>query len=122
MDGTVRRTPVAEVQVDTPYLSGTTAATCMDNPLYDLIKGNLRGVTDPQLSSQVPQAVQPQVSSAPTPADPGVACWVLLLLPLLLLCYLLTWLSSQTEYWRLVSAWEDFFVNCAARFRVIEEL
>ena len=59
IDGTVRRTPVAEIQVETPYFSGTVMAVCMDNPLYDLVIGNIQGAKDPQFYQQVAKAVQP---------------------------------------------------------------
>ena len=45
IDGTVRRTPVAKIYIDTPYFTGTTTAVCMNNPLYDVIDGNVPGVT-----------------------------------------------------------------------------
>ena len=44
--GTVRRTPVAKIFIDTPYFTGMTTAVCMKNPLYDLIIGNITGATD----------------------------------------------------------------------------
>ena len=50
IDGTVRRTPVPQVFIDTPYFSGTTTAVCMKNPLYDVIIGNIPGATDPTTS------------------------------------------------------------------------
>ena len=37
IDGTVRQTPVAKVEVETPYFSGTVLAVCMENSIYDLI-------------------------------------------------------------------------------------
>ena len=37
IDGTVRRTPVAEIEIETPYYSGRVKAVCMENPLYDVI-------------------------------------------------------------------------------------
>ena len=43
-DGTVREFPVAEVQVDTPYFTGKVEVLCMDNPVYDLVLGNIKGV------------------------------------------------------------------------------
>ena len=46
IDGTVRRTPVAEISIQTPYLSGTVKAICMDRPIYDVIIGNVEGVKD----------------------------------------------------------------------------
>jgi len=45
IDGTVRRTPVAEIYINTPYFTGTTNAVCMNNPLYDVIVGNVPGAT-----------------------------------------------------------------------------
>jgi len=50
IDGTVRRTPVAQVFIDTPHFSGTPTAVCMKNPLYDVIIGNIPGATDPTTS------------------------------------------------------------------------
>ena len=44
IDGTIRRTPVAEIDVETPYFTGRVKAVCMRNPLYDLIIGNIAGV------------------------------------------------------------------------------
>ena len=48
LDGTVRRVPVACIKVDTPFFSGKIEALCMDNPLYDLIIGNITGARSPQ--------------------------------------------------------------------------
>jgi len=45
-DGTVRRTPVANIDIRTPYFSGTVRALCMERPLYDIIIGNIEGVKD----------------------------------------------------------------------------
>ena len=47
IDGTVRRVPIAVVNVDTPYFEGEVTALCMNNPVYDLILGNIDGVRDP---------------------------------------------------------------------------
>ena len=44
MDGTVRRFPIAFVDVHTPYFTGNVKALCMNNPVYDLIIGNVNGV------------------------------------------------------------------------------
>jgi len=46
IDGTVRRTPVAEIEIETPYYTGKVKAVCMHNPLYDVIIGNVPGVSD----------------------------------------------------------------------------
>ena len=52
IDGTLRRFPIARVRVDTPYLAGEIEAMCMRDPIYDLIIGNLPGVTDAEGSSE----------------------------------------------------------------------
>jgi hypothetical protein len=46
-DGRIKCADVAEVQVDTPYFTGTIKAWCFDTPLYDLILGNFEGVQNP---------------------------------------------------------------------------
>ena len=71
IDGTVRRTPVAEIFVNTPFYKGFTTAVCMKNPLYDLIIGNINGVTNLNTAPQPVLAVQTRsqakVSGIPTP-------------------------------------------------------
>lgn len=47
LDGTVREVPIAELNVDTPYYIGTVRAMVMDNPLYDLVIGNIPGARGP---------------------------------------------------------------------------
>ena len=47
IDGTIRKVPVAEIQVCSPYFTGDVKALCMDNPLYDLIIGNVPGARNP---------------------------------------------------------------------------
>ncbi|XP_046568632.1 uncharacterized protein LOC124277024 [Haliotis rubra] len=44
LDGTVREVPTARIEVDTPYYEGSVEALVMDNPLYDLVLGNIPGV------------------------------------------------------------------------------
>ena len=50
IDGTIRRAPVAQVFLDTPYFTGVIDAVYMKNPLYDVIVGNIPGATDPATS------------------------------------------------------------------------
>ena len=53
VDGTIRRTPVARVEIDCPYFVGTVKAMVMDHPVYDLILGNIPGMRaaeEPDLS------------------------------------------------------------------------
>ena len=43
VDRTIKRTPVAKVEVDTPFYVGTVEALCLQDPLFDLIIGNVPG-------------------------------------------------------------------------------
>ncbi|XP_040075237.1 uncharacterized protein LOC120847507 [Ixodes scapularis] len=50
LDRTVKYLPEAEMDVRTPYFTGKVLAKCMENPLYDLVLGNIegaRGIDDP---------------------------------------------------------------------------
>ncbi|KAJ8020240.1 hypothetical protein HOLleu_39778 [Holothuria leucospilota] len=44
IDGTVRRFPVAVIDVSTPYFTGKVSALCMNDPVFDLILGNIQGI------------------------------------------------------------------------------
>src|SRR5260221_9131106 len=41
IDGTTKRFPVAVIHLNTPYFHGTLKAVVMQNPLYDVIIGNV---------------------------------------------------------------------------------
>ena len=43
IDGTVRRTPLAVVDRDTPFLKCRRKVVCMEKPLYDVIVSNVSG-------------------------------------------------------------------------------
>jgi len=43
IDGVVKRFPTAIVKIDTPYYKGTVKALCMENPVQELIVGNVSG-------------------------------------------------------------------------------
>ena len=45
IDGVVKRYPTAMVELDTPYFSGRTKVLCMDNPVQDIIIGNIPGAS-----------------------------------------------------------------------------
>jgi len=45
IDGVVKRFPTAFVKINTPYYKGTVKALCMDNPVQELIVGNVSGST-----------------------------------------------------------------------------
>ncbi|XP_077862642.1 uncharacterized protein LOC144344640 [Saccoglossus kowalevskii] len=47
VDRTVRRVPVAMVEIDTPYLRDTVEALCVQDPIYELIVGNVPGARPP---------------------------------------------------------------------------
>jgi len=47
VDSTERPVPVAMVTIDSPYYCGSTNVWCMDNPLYDVIIGNIPGALSP---------------------------------------------------------------------------
>jgi len=57
IDGTVRRTPVAEIEIETPCYTGKVNAVCMDNPVYDVTTGNVSGVSDENNTRLDAQAV-----------------------------------------------------------------
>ena len=43
IDGVVKRFLTAIVKIDTPYYKGTVKALCMENPVQELIVGNVSG-------------------------------------------------------------------------------
>ena len=43
LDRTIKRAPMAKVEVDTPFYVGTVEALCLQDPLFDLIIGNVPG-------------------------------------------------------------------------------
>lgn len=47
IDKTIRKVPMARIEIDTPYLTGTVHAQCLTDPLYDLIIGNVPGAREP---------------------------------------------------------------------------
>ena len=72
IDGTVRRVPLARLEVETPFFIGTVHASCMENPLYDVIIGNIPGaktleesqkavaeITEMESLAGVVEAIQP---------------------------------------------------------------
>jgi len=68
IDGTVKRFPTAIVELDTPYLSGRVQALCMDDPVHDVIIGNVPGAKDPQLNceSSTPITIVPDIETPNT--------------------------------------------------------
>ncbi|XP_077541014.1 uncharacterized protein LOC144153239 [Haemaphysalis longicornis] len=75
-DRTARKLPEARIQVDTPYYSGEIVAGCMDDPLFDLILGNVDGVRPPgkPYKTWTAETEETQVKSAVTePTLPAAA-------------------------------------------------
>jgi hypothetical protein len=64
IDGTVRHFPIAKIKVQTPYYIGDVEAMCMENPVYDLIIGNVPGARDPGDPDEeyIPDKIQSEVS------------------------------------------------------------
>ena len=48
IDGTQLQASVANVYIDMPYYTGNAEAWCMNNPVYDLILGNIEGAMLPE--------------------------------------------------------------------------
>jgi len=63
IDGTVKRFPTAIVELDTSYLSGRVQALCVDDPVHDVIIGNVPGAKNPQLNceSSTPMTIVPDI-------------------------------------------------------------
>ena len=43
IDGTIKTFPIANVSLSTPYFTGNTQCLVMDNPIYDVIIGKVKG-------------------------------------------------------------------------------
>jgi len=63
IDGTVRRTPVAEIEIETPYYTLKVKAVRMDKSLYYVIIGNVPGVSDEDNTRLKAQAVVTRAQS-----------------------------------------------------------
>ena len=44
VDNSLKKVPIARVDLDTPYLTGSVKALCPPDALYDVIIGNICGV------------------------------------------------------------------------------
>ena len=43
IDGVIKRFPTATVEIDTPFYKGCAKVLCMDNPVQEVIIGNIPG-------------------------------------------------------------------------------
>jgi len=50
-DGVVKRYPTAVVEFNTPYYTGTAKALCMENPVQDIIIGNIPGALGAEIKT-----------------------------------------------------------------------
>ena len=50
IDDTLRTFPTAVIEVNCPFFTGKTTALCMDNPIHDLIIGNVNGSKLPDMT------------------------------------------------------------------------
>ena len=74
IDRTIHRLPAAKLQVDTPYYRGELYAMCLEDPIYDLIIGNIQGVQTPSRIDRkevkmVEKAVGPDVQEGAMPKE-----------------------------------------------------
>ena len=46
IDGTIRHTPLAMMEIDTPFLKYHRNVVCIEKPLYEIIIGNMPGVIE----------------------------------------------------------------------------
>ncbi|KAL3847604.1 hypothetical protein ACJMK2_018507 [Sinanodonta woodiana] len=70
LNQTIDRVPVAKIEIETPFLTGTTEAMCMENPIYDLTIGNVDGSRLPTLSDfrfPIVQAVETRAQTDKKP-------------------------------------------------------
>ena len=51
VNNAVIRTPVAEIQIRTPFITGKVEALCLNDAVYDLIIGNVDGLEGPGIAS-----------------------------------------------------------------------
>ncbi|XP_040068602.2 uncharacterized protein LOC120841708 [Ixodes scapularis] len=72
LDKTVRHLPEAEIMVRTPYYTGKLTAKCVNDPLYDLVLGNVplvRDANDPDPNWSLNVKMRKAHMSATEPAD-----------------------------------------------------
>ncbi|KAJ8049234.1 hypothetical protein HOLleu_01888 [Holothuria leucospilota] len=73
LDNTRRYFKIAHIDVDTPYISGRVCAVCVDNPVSELIIGNVEGAKKPdQVEAKVTEnSLTPGSSSRRSNAKSG---------------------------------------------------
>ena len=66
VDRTLIGTPIARIEVDTPFYTGTVEAMCMNDPQFDLLIGNVSGAKKPNDPNQEWGGVATVVTRAQT--------------------------------------------------------
>ena len=66
LDRSVIEAPIAKININTPFYMGQVEALCIENPLHDLVLGNIPGARPP--SDAVPITVESQASAVVTRA------------------------------------------------------
>ena len=61
IDGVVKRFPTTFVRINTPYYKGTVKALCMENPVQELIVGNVPGAVGVETCYEVEVAEQREI-------------------------------------------------------------
>jgi len=61
IDGVVKRFPTAIVKIDTPYYKGTVKPLCMENPVQELVVGNVSGAKEVEACYEAEVAKQCEV-------------------------------------------------------------
>ncbi|XP_040070781.2 uncharacterized protein LOC120843464 [Ixodes scapularis] len=72
LDRTVKYLPEAEIVINTPFLAGKVVAKCIDDPLYDLVLGNVPQVRDPNDPNPYWDSDQQRSEEIKTPTVQGV--------------------------------------------------
>ena len=57
IDGVIKRYPTAVVELKTPYCTGTVKALCMENPVQNIIIGNVSGALGAETQTNKAQNV-----------------------------------------------------------------
>lgn len=68
------RLPEAVVDIDSPYFQGEVTATCLENPLYDVVLGNIVGVrhaSDPDVQWRAEENLPLPLQEEPTRETPS---------------------------------------------------
>ena len=69
IDRALKKAPIAEIKVDTPYSAGVTQAICLRHPLFDLVIGNIPGARNPDDSVSGVETCAAAITRAQAPKN-----------------------------------------------------